>query len=85
MIVNVDLNDGMNKAEAITVADAIFNHGLTSAQYIVKSAEANEAGIWTVDLSWGTIAPDGQQEALTHFFNVVIDPQNRAVTYTRCM
>ena len=82
--VAVDLNDGMNRAEALLVADAVFSHEMKSSQYIVKSAEANNLGIWNVDLSWGAIFPDGQQESLTHFFDVIINPQNQTATYARC-
>jgi hypothetical protein len=83
--VAVDLNDGMDRAEAIAVAEAIFNHEATSCNHIVKSAEVNSAGIWKVDLSWGTIAPNGDQEELTHIFILTINPVDRTATYSRCM
>jgi hypothetical protein len=82
--VAVDLDDGMNQAEAITVAEAIFNHEMANATYEVNSANDSNAGIWTVYLSWGAIYPDGTHEVHTHYFNVVIDPLNRTITYSRC-
>jgi hypothetical protein len=80
----VDLNDGMNQAEAITVAEAIFNHEMTNATYEVKSANASDAGTWTVYLLWGAVSPDGYHESHSHFFNVVANPLDRTVTYSRC-
>jgi hypothetical protein len=80
----VDLNDGMNNDEAIVVAEAIFNHELKNATYEVKSANASDAEIWTVYLLWGAVSPDGYHESHSHFFNVVVNPLNRTVTYSRC-
>jgi acetyltransferase-like isoleucine patch superfamily enzyme len=81
--VAVNLDDGMNSTEAVMVADRIFEHEMTSATYMVKSAEADADGVWTVKLSWGLVV-NGEQESLSHFFDVGIDPLNQAVTYSRC-
>jgi hypothetical protein len=80
----VDLNDGMNSNEAIAVAEAIFNHEMTNATFEVKSANVSDAGIWTGYLLWGAVSPDGHHESHSHFFNVVVNPLNKTVTYSRC-
>jgi hypothetical protein len=82
--VAVDLEDGMNKTEALAVADAIFNHEVTNAEHIIKSVEVNDANVWIVNLSWGMIYADGEKESLTHFFDITINSQNQTATYTRC-
>ena len=84
VIVNVDLNDGMNQAEATMVAEAIINHELTSAVHEFKSANVTDAEIWTINFSWGAISPNGHQESLSHYFDVTINPSDRTVTYSRC-
>jgi hypothetical protein len=83
--VAVDLNNGMDKAEAITVAEAIINHELTNASYEVKSSD-NNAGLWNVNFSWEctALATDGTLH-LGHIFDVIINPFNQTVKYTRCM
>jgi hypothetical protein len=83
--VPVDLNDGMNQAEAITVAEAIINHELTKATYEVKSVN-NNSGLWNVDFSWEytSFTINGTLK-LCHFFDVAINPQNQTVTYNRCL
>jgi hypothetical protein len=83
--VPVDLNDGMNQAEAITVAEAIINHELTEATHEVKSVN-NDSGLWNVDFSWEytSLTMNGTL-GLCHFFDVTINPQNQTVTYNRCM
>ena len=80
----VDLNDGMNNDEAIVVAETIFKHELINATYEVKSANATGAEAWTVYLLWGAVSPNGYHESHSHFFNVVVNPLNRTVTYSRC-
>jgi hypothetical protein len=82
--VKIDLNDGMNQAEARMVAEAIINHQLNSAIHEFKSANVSDSGIWTINFSWGAISPDGHQESLSHYFNVMINPVNKTVTYDRC-
>ncbi len=84
VIANVDLNDEMNQAEATTVAEAIINHELKSAVHGFKSANVTDAGIWTINFSWGATSPDGYQESLSHYFDVTINPSDRTVTYSRC-
>jgi hypothetical protein len=84
IIANVDLNDGMNQAEATMVAEAIINHELTSAVHEFKSANVTDAEIWTINFSWGAISPNGHQESLSHYFDVTINPSDRTVTYSRC-
>jgi hypothetical protein len=83
--VNVDLNDGMNREEAITVAEAIINHELTNPAYEVETTEMDENGIWKVNLNWeyANLA-SADQLNLSHYFNEVINPLNQTVTYTRC-
>jgi hypothetical protein len=87
--VNVDLNDGMSRDEAITVAETILNRELTNALHELKSAEVNNEGIWNVNFNWeyaNMVGPDDTgTPVLSHFFNVIINPQNRTATYTRCM
>jgi hypothetical protein len=65
--VTIDLNDGMNSAEAVMVANKIFEHELTNATYEVKSAEANDAGIWTVYLLWGAVSPEAGMKLMVTF------------------
>ena len=81
--VKVDLSDGMNSTEAVMVAREIFEHEL-NANYAVKSAEADDSGVWTVDLSWEYDLPSGKPEVLSHYFDVTINPQVQTVTYSRC-
>jgi hypothetical protein len=81
--VKIDLSDGMNSTEAVMVAREIFEHEL-NATYAVKSAEADDAGVWTVDLSWEFDLPSGKPEVLNHFFDVTINPLDQTVTYSRC-
>jgi hypothetical protein len=83
--VAVDLNNGMDKAEAITVAETIINHELTNASYEVKSSD-NNAGLWNVNFSWEYtgFATNGTLH-LGHIFDVIINPFNQTVKYTRCM
>ncbi len=82
--VAVDLNDGMDRAEAIAVGEAIFNHEMTNATYEIKSANGSGTGNWTVCFLWGAVSPDGYHEPHGHFFNVQINSLNRTVTYSRC-
>jgi hypothetical protein len=81
--VEIDLSDGMNSTEAEIVARAIFEHEL-DAVYVVKSAEVDGSGVWTVNLSWEYDVPNVEQEALTHFFDVAINPFDQTATYSRC-
>ncbi len=98
--VNVDLNDGMSRDEAITVAETILNRELTNTLHELKSAEVNNEGIWNINFSWEyasfftprTDLPYPTETTsipitpvLGHFFDVVINPQNLTATYTRCM
>jgi hypothetical protein len=82
--VGVDLNDGMNSTEAELVAIGIFEHEITNATFALKSAGADEAGIWTVRLSWEYNFQDIEPISLNHYFDVTINPLNQTVTYSRC-
>ena len=86
--VYIDLNDGMNRDEAITVAETILNRELTNAIHVVKSAEVSSEGMWNVDFNWEypMTLENGTQitPVLGHFFDVIINPQNQTATYTRC-
>jgi hypothetical protein len=82
--VAVDLNNGMDRAEAITVAEAIINHELTKVTHEVKSVN-NDSGLWNVNFSWEyTSATTNGTLTLGHFFDVAINPQNQTVRYNRC-
>ncbi len=89
--VGVDLNDGMDNAEAIAVATAIFDHELPNAAHEVKSAQATSNEVWQVGFNWelssSATLPNGTavELKLGHVFDVTIYAQNRTVTYTRCM
>ena len=87
--VNVDLNDGMSRDEAITVAESILNRELTNALHELKSAEVDNEGIWNVDFNWEypMTLENGTQltPVLSHFFDVIINPQNLKATYASCM
>lgn len=82
--VAVDLNDRMNRDEAILVAERIFNGVHAHATYEVKSAEVNGRGVWTVSLPWGAVYNDGLQEDHSHFFAATIDPATRTATIATC-
>lgn len=87
--VNVDLNDGMSRDEAIIVGETILNRELTNAIHTVKSAEVNSEGIWNVNFNWeyaNLTLENGTQltPVLSHFFDVIINPENQTATYTRC-
>ncbi len=88
--VKIDLSDGMDSAEAVTVANAIFKHEMTEAIYELKSTKAHDDGIWSVNLSWEYSpmrSTTGEQDAsppFGHYFEVVINPLNQTVTYSRC-
>ena len=81
----------MDKAEAIAVATAIFDHELPNAAHEVKSAQAISNEVWQVDFNWefssSTILANGTaiELKLGHVFDVTLYAQNRTVTYTRCM
>ena len=83
VIARVDLSDGMSYSEAISVAQSVFTHKMQNAAYTVNSAASNYEGIWTVNLSWGTIMY-GQPGALSHVFSVQIEPFNQTATYSNC-
>jgi hypothetical protein len=78
-----DLTDGMNRNEAIAVAQIVFAHEMHNAAFTVKAAEPSADGVWTVNLSWGAIV-NGQQEALSHYFDVTVNPTNQTASYSRC-
>lgn len=84
LTVNVDLNDGMNREEAILVAQPLFAYVHSHATNELKSAEVNEAGVWTVSLPWGAVSPDGYQESHGHYFIATIDPTTRTADYNTC-
>ncbi len=82
--VAVNLDDGMNSTEAITVADQVFRNQMNNATYIVNSADPDANGIWTVKLSWELVLNGELPKSLGHYFDVVINPSTREVSYTRC-
>ena len=82
--VNVDLNDGMNREEAIVVAQQLFSYAHSHSTYELKSAEVNDAGVWIVSLPWGIIWADGTQESHSHFFVATIDPTTLTIEYATC-
>ncbi len=82
--VNVDLNDGMAKEEAVLVAQQLFVQVHPKATCELKSAEGNPEGVWTVSLPWGAVYADGSQESYGHFFNAKIDPATQTVEYSTC-
>jgi len=84
LTINIDLNDGMNRDEAILVAQQLFAYAHSHATYELKSAEVNDAGVWTVSLPWGAVSPDGSQESHSHFFIATIDPATRTVEFSTC-
>jgi hypothetical protein len=87
--VAVDLNDGMNRDEAVTVATAIIDHELANAKHELRIAEVTSTCDWHVGFNWeynmidtnGTIL----EPTLGHVFDVTINVANRTATYTRCM
>lgn len=84
----VDLNDGMNSDEAVTVATAIIDHELTNAKHEVRITETS-SGEWHVGFNWeyGMIDANGTalESTLGHVFDVTINVGNRTAAYTRCM
>ncbi len=84
LTVNIDLNDGMNREEAIVVAQQLFSYAHSHSTYELKSAEVNEAGVWSVSLPWGIVWADGTQESHSHFFIATIDPTTLTVEYATC-
>lgn len=84
LTVNVDLNDGMNREEAILVAQQLLSYAHSHFTYELKSAEDNDAGVWTVSLPWGAVSPDGYQESHSHYFIATIDPASRTISFSTC-
>ncbi len=84
LTVNADLNDGMNWKEAVLVAQQLFAYSHTHSTYELKSAEVNDAGVWTVSLPWGAVSSDGSKESHSHFFIATIDPATRTVEFSTC-
>jgi len=84
LTVNVDLNDGMSREEAILVAQQLFSYAHSHATYELKSAEVNDAGVWIVSLPWGIVWADGTQENHSHFFVTTIDPTTLTIEYATC-
>ncbi len=82
--IQANLSDGMDSNEATAVAIKIFEHEITNATYAVKSAEADAAGNWKVNLSWELIYQNTTPQSLSHYFNVSINLLNQTVTYERC-
>jgi hypothetical protein len=81
---NINLNDGMNRDEAVLVAEILFPQVHSHATYELKSAEVNEANIWTVSLPWGAVSPDGSQENHNHYFIAEIDPLTKTIQFNTC-
>ena len=84
LTVNVDLNDGMSRDEAVLVAQQLLAYAHSDYTYELKSAEVNDAGVWTVSLPWGAVSPDGYQENHGHFFVATIDSPSRTVAFGTC-
>lgn len=85
----IDLNDGMNREEAVIVATAIIIHELNNAKHEVRIAEVITSGQWHVGINWeyGMIDINGTdiEPTLGHVFDVTINEKTRTATYTRCM
>ena len=84
LTVNVDLNDGLNKEEAIQVAKQLIVYAHPHSTHELKSAELNDAGVWIVSLPWGATSPDGYQESHSHIFVAAIDSATRTVQFSTC-
>jgi hypothetical protein len=82
--VPIDLSDGMDSDEAITVAGSLYESNMNQTNYEVKSVESTAEGSWTVYLLWGAITPKGEVENHSHFYNVHINATTRTVDYDRC-
>lgn len=76
--VEIDLTDGMNQDEAVKVATEVFKVSV-GGQYELRTVTADEQGLWTVEFGWGYPG-----ESLGHWFEGVINPFDRTVTYNRC-
>ena len=74
----IDLTDGMNQDEAVKVATEVFKASV-GAQYQLRTASANEQGMWTVEFDWGYPG-----ESLGHWFEAIINPFDRTAAYNRC-
>lgn len=79
--VEVNLKDGMNQDEAIKVANKVFEVtlGQGGQPHQFRSANVDEKGIWTIELTWGYSIHD-----LGHWFEAVINPFNQTVIYNHC-
>jgi hypothetical protein len=84
LTVKVDLNDGMSREEAILVAQQLFPEVHSHATYELKSADVNDAGVWTVSLPWGAVLADGTQENHSHYFIATIDPTTLTIQSSTC-
>lgn len=81
--VNVDLNNGMDRVEAILVAEKALEYAHNHETHQVESAEVTD-GIWEVSLPWGAVMSNGKQESHDHYFVATIDPIERTVAYSTC-
>lgn len=79
--VNVNLKDGMSLDEAVLVANMVFDNtlGQEGQPHLLDSADVDEHGVWTVELTWGYSTAD-----LMHWFEAEINPFNRTVIYSHC-
>ncbi len=76
----VKLQDGMNRDEALQVAEAVFN---SNATHVVKSVDVGAEGVWVIGFRWG-IKTSNYQEPLNHYFNVTINPFSQTISYLSC-
>ena len=81
---NLDLSDGMNSSEAAEVATSLYEFNMKQTNYELKSVQANTDGSWTVNLSWGSVTPQGEVENHSHYYDVFVNSSNRTVEYNRC-
>jgi hypothetical protein len=79
--VQINLDNGMNHAEAVVVGDKVFGYDdLSFGSYHTDgNATVNELGVWPVYYNWGA-----GDESLGHFRFVDIYPSNQTFYFESC-
>jgi hypothetical protein len=79
--VKINLDNGMNKAEALLVAEKIcgYDSPNPNLHHSKGSASVDAQGVWHVHYNWGL-----EDEELTHFCFTDIYPSNQTFSYSIC-
>jgi archaellin len=79
--VKVNLNNGMNSAEALAIGNKVFGYDNPASKpyHTEGKATVNEQGVWNVYYNWGS-----GWEPLSHYYFVNIYPSNQTFYWESC-